>query len=248
MNTSFVENTALMFWEDVGTVPPYPRNLEDWFPFVYPLTVERLPDLTIGAINAWAQVHHSAYSFSGSPIRALRGCLLPGETGIIFVDASDSENEQRFTIAHELAHFICDYHLPRVRAVRLLGKNIIAVLDGKRKPTQEERLDGAIVDVPLRMPGHLMERPEKGVPSNTILSIEDRADRLALELLAPRDLLRQRMRQSDIPTEYHTRFTYLATILSTDYGLPDEIDSFYARWLLNQWGEPTFRDWLFDEA
>lgn len=247
MSNYFVENVAVAFWEHVGTPPTYPCQLEDWFPFVYPLTVEKIPQLTIGAINAWAKKSGYAYRFSGDPDHTLCGCLLPGHTGIIFTDANDSENEQRFTIAHELAHFICDYFLPRERAIRILGKDIVGVLDGKRKPTPEERLDGALADVPLRMPGHLMTRPHKGVPSGAILDVENRANRVALELLAPATLLRQQMKQHDAPEGYHARLPFLTHALSTQYGLPSPIDASYAKWLLDQWGEPTFCDWLFDE-
>ena len=248
MNKYLIENAASLFWEDVGTVPLYPRNLEDWFPFAYPLTVVWLPNLTIGAINDWAYKHRVGFQFPGNTARVLCGCLLPGDAGIIFVDANDSASEQRFTIAHELAHFLFDYFLPRERAIRLLGKEILEVLEGKRKPTPEERLDGVLADVPLRIPGHLMNRPERGVPSNAVLDIEDRADRLALELLAPATILQQRMEQGGVPDGYRARLVSLTTMLSTEYGLPQEIDAFYAKWLLNQWGEPTFRDWLDDEV
>jgi hypothetical protein len=248
MNLYFIKNTASMFWEQVGGPPPTsPRNLEEWFPFAYRLAVEYLPKLTIQAVNEWARKSGFSHRFPGDPKRQLCGCLLPGTTGIIFVDAEDSENEQRFTIAHELSHFICDYLLPRERAIRELGEGIVPVLNGERQPTPEERLDGALAGGPLRMPGHLMERPVRGLPSNTILDVEDRADRLALELLAPEDMLHKRMRQRDAPTKHHDRLAFLIHALYIEYGLPHVIDEFYAKLLLRQWGEPLFRSWLFDE-
>ncbi|HZQ09243.1 MAG TPA: ImmA/IrrE family metallo-endopeptidase [Anaerolineae bacterium] len=35
---------------------------------------------------------------------------------MIFLDGSDPANEQRITVAHEIAHFLVDYQMPRARA------------------------------------------------------------------------------------------------------------------------------------
>src|SRR6266496_912368 len=125
-------------------------------------------------------------------------------------------------------------------------EDIREVLDGMRAPTREERLDGVLANVHIGIKGHLMERPDEGVPTNFILDAEDRADRLALELLAPAASLRERMQQTNAPTGYRARLAFLTTALYTEYGLPQSINAFYAEMLLHQWGEPTFRDWLFE--
>jgi hypothetical protein len=221
--------------------------MEDWFPRIFSLDVERIPDLTIGQINAWAEASGSSYSFLGDSCRCLRGCIFPRRNrGTIFVDANDPLEEQRLTIAHEGVHFLYDYDLPRKRAIEALGEDIREVLDGKRAPTVEERLDSVLANVHVDVTGHLMERPDEGVPTNIILDAEDRADRLALELLAPATSLRKRMQQTDAPTGYRARLAFLTTALYTEYGLPQSINAFYAEVLLHQWGEPTFRDWLFE--
>lgn len=247
MNSVSVENTALEFWEWVEAFPPFPRNMEDWFLRIFPLDVECIPGLTIGQINAWTQASGSSYCFRGDSRRRLRGCIFPRRSrGTIFVDANDSPEEQRFTIAHEGAHFLYDYYLPRKWAIEALGENICEVLDGKRSPTLEERLHSVLANVHVGIRGHLMERPDEGVPANMILDAEDRADRLALELLAPMASLCKLMQQIDAPTGYRARFAFLTTLLYTEYGIPQSINAFYAEMLLHQWGEPTFRDWLFE--
>lgn len=245
MNSLLIENTALEFWEWVETTPSFPRNMEDWLLYIFPLNVERIPNLTVERINHWAQANGLPYRFHEDNCRSLRGCIFPRRSrGTIFVDADDSLEEQRLTIAHEGAHFLYDYYLPRKRAIEALGEDIREVLDGKRLPSVEERLHGVLAHVPVTVRGHLMERPDEGVPTNLILDAEDRADRLALELLAPIASLRIRMKRNDVPVGYHARLAFLTTALCIEYGLPLSIAPFYAEIMLHQWGEPTFRDWL----
>jgi len=240
-----VENTALEFWERVGTTPSYPCDIGRWLiRSQLPLAIKPVPMLDIEKVNAWAYKHDESYVFREKN-RRLRGCILPGKVSTIFVEANDLLKEQRFTIAHEGGHFLLDYQLPRDKAVAALGENIIEIFDGKRQPTVEERLHGILADVRVSVTPHLMERPEEGLPMGSILDAEDRADRLALELLAPAPSLQEEMSGNSVPKGFQARLTFLSERLYTFYGLPQSIAAFYADMLLRQWGEPTFQDWLF---
>jgi hypothetical protein len=240
-----VENTALEFWERVGATPGYPCDIGRWLiRSQLPIAIKLMPLLDIEKVNAWAYKHDTSYAFREKN-RRLRGCILPGKVSTIFVDASDSLYEQRFTIAHEGGHFLLDYQLPRDKAITTLGENIIEVFDGKRQPTLEERLHGILADVRVSVTPHLMERPEEGLPMGSILDAEDRADRLALELLAPALVLQKEMHSDVAPKKFHARLAFLGERLYTFYGLPRSIAVFYADMLLHQWSEPSFHDWLF---
>jgi len=164
------------------------------------------------------------------------------------LDTQDPDDEQRFTLAHELAHFLLDYQAPRQRAVGVLSKSILPVLDGDRPPTLTERLHAVLSTVPLGAMCHIMERPDEGLPTNVVIDIEDRANRLALELLAPALSLQELMSQATAPRGFAVRLACLTQHLVTDYGLPGAIASPYAHYLLHHLGEPTFRDWLFRSA
>ena len=72
------------------------------------------------------------------------------------IDAADPEDEQRFTLAHELAHFLRDYWRPRQMAQQRLGAEAVAILDGKRPPTPQERLAALLREVPLGFHVHLI--------------------------------------------------------------------------------------------
>lgn len=244
-STFLIENTAQEFWALAGGVPSYPCDIQTAITFTLPLEVYDVPMLHVCDVNAWAQRVHIAHAIRGRN-RRLHGCLLAyyGK-GTIFYDIQDPLDEQRVTLAHELAHFLLDYQAPRQRAVTILGPTILPVLDGERLPTQTERLHAILSTVHLGTMSHVMERPGDGLPSHLVLDIEDRANRLALELLASAQSLQALMHQPTTPRGFQARLTFLTQHLITIHGLPERSASSYAHYVLKQLGEPTFRDWLF---
>ncbi len=243
--TYLVENTAQEFWALTGEALNFPRDIKTAIILTLPLEVYPVPGLRVSHVLAWTRRVKIAHRIRGRD-RRLHGCLLADRgKGTIFFDADDSDVEQRFTLAHELAHFLLDYQFPRQRAVTILGTSILAVLDGERPPAVEERLHAVLSTVPLGVMSHVMERPDEGLPVNSIIAIEDRADRLALELLAPAQPLYEVLQQTTAPKTFASRLLFLTRLLTHEYGLSEPMASFYAHYLLTQLGEPTFRDWLF---
>jgi len=151
-----------------------------------PLSVVLLPRLSIGAALQWLQKCGMVCEFPGAD-RPLRACLVARRGhGVALVDGSDVDAEQRFSIAHELAHFLREYWSVRRRVCKRLGAGVLAVLDGERPPTAEERLHALLRHVSFGLHLHLMERDNEGNPASvSIAQAEEDADRLAFELLAP---------------------------------------------------------------
>lgn len=208
-----------------------------------PLDVRKVARLKVSNVEAIARKVGLPYRLVGGD-RRLCGCLLAyNGSGLIFVDAADSESERRFTLAHELAHFLLDYQAPRKRALDILGESIRPVLDGLRPATVEERVHAILDDAPLGVLSHLMERPSGGVLSSAVLSIESRADRMALELLAPAAALSEEV-ASLREMAYNERLLRLRHTLEGKYGLPPAIAGWYAGTVLHKEGGPGFRDWL----
>lgn len=242
---SRIEETAEDFWAQVGDAPGFPRDMQAAITLASPLELRSVHDLHVDHVRAWTRRVNLAFSPRGSD-RRLHGCLLAWKgKGVIFFDADDPDDEQRFTLAHELAHFLLDHEARRQRAINILGPSILAVLDGERSPTIQERLHAALDSVSLGVMSHLMERPERGLPSNVIIDVENRADRLALELLTPLGTINELLDQPAVPKGFQPRAAFLSQQLAARYGLPEHISTIYARFVLARRGEPTFRNWLF---
>jgi hypothetical protein len=240
---------ATEFWELAGEPEPFPRGLVGPASLALSVTVHQLPDLTLASMNHWLRARGVGLPLTpGSFKRRLRGCLvaLRGHA-LVLVDSSDPDDERRFTLAHELAHLLIDYWEPRRQAIAVLGKEILPVLNGERPPTQFERLQAILDYVPLGLHVDIMGRTsEGGYASQVTLEAEERADRLALELLAPADDAWAAISALvDMGQLYFSICEQSAVLLRERYGLPEAQANAYAGWLLKKGNiEPGIRDWI----
>ena len=196
-------------------------------PLVLPLTVRDMANLSVARIEAWYRARGAAPAMPCRD-RRLRGCLVAQhEGGIIFLDAADAPGERRFTLSHEIAHFLLDYRAPRERALARFGPSIRPVLDGLRAPTTQEKLDGILSGVPLGVHRHLMEREAK-VSHALVGRIENRADALGLELLAPAAVVCAQLNQSCGALAYFECVAAARALLAGEFGLPTDVSALYA--------------------
>ncbi len=211
---------ARAFWAKARKPEPFPRNLRRPIARAVPLSVVLLPKLSVRAALNWLQNCGIVCELSGED-RPLRACLVARRGhGMALIDGSDEDAEQRFSIAHELAHFLRDYWSLRRRILKRLGAEALQVLDGDRPPTAQERIHALLRNVPLGFHLHLMERDSEGNPStSSIAKAETDADRLAYELLAPAEHV-----LADEPGGKQA----LVRRLREFYGLPDMQASQYA--------------------
>jgi hypothetical protein len=123
-------------------------------------------------------------------MRRLHGCVLAqGGRALILLDADDPEEERMMTLAHEASHLLLHYFEPRRRAVEALGSSILAVLDGDRQPTTAEALSAVLRGVTLTRFRHSPEHCPSS--QDQVERLEDEADHLAIELIAPQAVLRR---------------------------------------------------------
>ena len=186
----WVLDLAERFWAVAGSPPPVPRDLEGPATAALPIRVVRLVDLTLDTVRAWLG-RAGVRCPTGEPDRTLRACLVArAGFGFVFLDAADSLDEQRFSLAHEIAHFLRDYDAVRRAAVRAAGPARSPSLMGCARLTVAERVASVVRAVPLVAHVHLLGRDDTGRPqSQAEREAEGAADRLAFELLAPAAML-----------------------------------------------------------
>lgn len=152
----------------------------------HPIHVEFIAQLTPDKIDGWLSRHLSWPRPSISDHRRLRGCLVAHRgRALVFLEATETEAERRFTLSHELAHFIGHYLAARTKAIARLGLSVVAVLDGDRPPTAAERLSGVLAGCPLGVFRDVLSR-EAGEPLTASAErMEREADAAAFHALAP---------------------------------------------------------------
>lgn len=245
---SWVESAAERFWQAAGGEPPFPRDLEASIGIALPVMIVRLPRLGIFSAEQWlarsgAQARLRGSNGAASHDRPLRACLIARfGNGCLLIDAADPPDEQRYSLAHETAHFILDYQLPYERATRRVGPWATDILDGNRRPDDDERIDAALAGVELRPFVQLLERGARGVERTAIAAAEARADLLALELLAPRECA-----VGVLPTGglHEERVERGAERFAAGFGLPLPVGRAYARRLIDRRdGRLSWEEWL----
>ena len=180
---------ARAFWQEAGDAEPFPRGLRRPILRAFDLSVVPLPRLRLFGALEWLRRHEIEVPLAEAdrPLRAGLVCALGA--GFLFLDAEDDEAEQRFSLAHELAHFLRDYWRPRRLAAERLGVRILEVFDGRRPPDPTERLHALLRRTPLGFYVHLLRRDADGRPDAAAAVAEKAADLLAWELLAPADVV-----------------------------------------------------------
>lgn len=214
-----VEEVARGFWSGTGLDRAFPRNIEKAIAMRLPLAVVKMPRLNAGAVGAWLMRRHVAVRLPADR-RDLMGCLVAHRGhGIVFICGHDEPEEQRLTVAHETAHFLVDYVLPRRHVIQALGEQITDVLDGVRPPTPSERAAAILSHMRLGPHVHVLPRIESNEDTDALVAhSEHRAERLALELVAPRDhvvgVLRHLSSRETVNAEY------AQSTLASYFGVP----------------------------
>ena len=221
----WVGETAEEFWREAGDPGPFPRNLQAPISWCLPVAILQLPRLRIQSIDDWLHRHGVPGSI-GAGDRALRACLLArGGQGFIFLEGSDPEDEQRFSLAHELAHYLRDYWQPRRRVREQLGPEALEVIDGARPARPAEEVHALLSRTTLGYQVHLMDRASGGAYVTSATARTERAaDLLAYELLAPEEQLGRDV--GDLPTDEGRRRA--GELLRVRYGLPSRPATDYA--------------------
>jgi hypothetical protein len=223
-----IQSLANRFWERAGRNAPYPRNM--WVPVqrAFPITIRQIHELSVN--HVYADLSSIGYSDPpDTPDRRLRGCLVALQGyGIIFLDAADLPEERNFSLAHEASHFIIDHWQPREAVRKSISPNALEAFDGERAPTVVERFKGIRNGIAIRPLEHFMDRdPDGNIRVSSFMRSENKADRLALELLAPALKVVGRQRFSTRPKSGDE----IVDVLKREFGLPAPVALSYGEFL-----------------
>ena len=230
MRPDFAENLVADFWRRVGSEEPFPRHLERSIMLTTPVFVvkvhrqrldtayirDRLQRRGISLPMPWAE-------------RKLNGCLVAfdGEAAI-FLDGTLQADEARVILAHEFGHYLADYEWPRQKALRYFGNDILPVLDGARPAQSADLLAASLSGLQIGAYVHYMDRSTDVTIRSLVSHVEDSANAVGAELVAPRKTVFAAM------AEHGTRANTAAcsALLKTQFGLPQAYAALYAAKLM----------------
>jgi hypothetical protein len=215
------EAIAREFWDRTGLTSAFPRDIEKAVALKLPLALVKLPRVTVPAVRRWLETRCLRAQVPNDR-RELMGCLVAYRgVAIAFSSGADPSDEQRLTVAHEAAHFLRDYLLPRQEVLAVLGDKMADVLDGKRPPSPVERANAILAHVRLGPHIHLLPREGRDEDSDArVAAAEDMADSLGLELVAPRQRILSFMHSTG---EAHRSSEEICVALGERFGLPQHV-------------------------
>jgi len=182
--TPRLRERAAAFWAGAPELAQRHGDVEAAVAWSAPLAVVALPNLDARRARGWLAARGVRLG-DGDADRPLRGLLLAARgVGVVFLDGTLAPADRRFTVAHELGHFLLDYLEPRERVLRE-APSLLEVVDGWRPPTRTERAQALLARVPIGLHAHLLDRGPHGAAAPDVEAAEDAASQFALEVVAP---------------------------------------------------------------
>ena len=100
----------------------FPRELADEVEIYLPVSLVHLPKLSSHQMRDWL-AHKNIHISVPAQDRRIHGCMVAQrERAFIFCDAGDHMDVRRFTLAHEVAHFVLDHLLHDIQSAHELPR------------------------------------------------------------------------------------------------------------------------------
>jgi hypothetical protein len=231
---------AAAFWDEVPRQVRDARDFEAAATWSMPLAVIVMSPLTLAGIRDWFADHEIPVAGDQHSGR-VQGFLVAWRgVGIVFCDGTADAAERRFTLAHEVGHFLLDYDRPRRRVLRD-APELLEVVDGVRRVTPSDRAQALLARVPLGVHTQVLDdsRPGQDDPAG-----EDEASRFALEVLAPwHEVIAAARDLAAAPTPYRETLGRATSLISGRFVMPPYAARARARQALETLGvRPGFFD------
>lgn len=203
---------------------------------LFAVAIIEINDLTVSRIRDWLREREIIYSIHETD-RSLHGLLLAARgTALVFINADLPEPEKRFASLHEVGHFIFDHLLPRTRVLER-DPDLLAVIDGHRAATSQERARAFLQGIDLGIHTHLLDREHDGeVPVNSSHH-EDSASAFAAEFLAPIPRAIELLKDANVVSlPYRDALAQSSELLSEYFAIPQPAARLRARDVLEALG------------
>jgi hypothetical protein len=230
MVNNYAVSVAREFWSATGLNNEPPFDIAGAVSLLFPIDIVQLSELSTAKIDRWFSARNINIQTHVQD-RCLHGFVVFSRgVGFMFIDGTDDEQERRYTIAHEISHFLLDYKIPRDKIIKKLGSGVEEALDGLREPSATEMVEGIIKRVAVKPFTHLLEKEGDGSFENLqIYHAENNADTLALELLAPASRVKAETLKGKRKFSYAEFCNACNELLVQHYRLPAKIALDYAK-------------------
>jgi len=221
---TWLHQATSRFWTDDSPREfPWPVELEVLMRL--PLALVELDRLATDRIGDWLTANGAPLHLHAAPRPLVAALVAYAGRGVIFIDSNLSEKERRVSIAHEAAHFLSDYLLPREH-VEQVAPDLVDVIDGLRDVDQADSVTALLARVPLGIHAHLLARSTSGeFISREVEDAEERATRISWELLAPQESIVHRV--GDLANAF-----VVTRMLEEEFGLPTSTARAYSKFLM----------------
>jgi len=224
-----IERIAREFWSTVDQ--NYHENYDIISAVDTSPTIDliKIKNLSISKIEEWLIAIGLKDNFD-IPDRRLHGVLIiKGDSVAMFIEDDENPIQQRFTVAHEVSHYLLDYQIPKEKAILALGKEIEDVLNGNLPANNTQLALSVIKGINIDPYSFLIEKTGNGSFEDwKNFNSENEADYLALELLAPRIRIINETFSSTKRLSYSQFTRKSQEILIEKYRIPSDIARQYA--------------------
>ena len=219
--TAQIERIAREFWATTHAEFRYNYDIVKVVESSLNVQLIRMPQLSPKNITSWLSDHDMNIPLENNE-RNLHGALIIQNGAVLmFIDTTENDTRQRYTLAHQVSHFLLDYQMPKERTIMTLGKEIAGVLKGNAEASVEQLVQSAFNGMTDKVYTLFIEKDE-AIPS------ENPADSLALELLAPRYQIIHETAAKSILLSYAPFKRKCRELLIGKYRIPSEIAHKYA--------------------
>lgn len=226
LSATAIEALATDFAEETRFEPGNAETLKGAIDATNRVRVRKVKKLTVEKVQE--RLSRSQIDIELTYKADIEGFLIVvGGDALIFLDPDPPERFQ-FNLAHEIAHYLIEYHHPASRVQRGLGMEALQMKNGEVALSIEMRIKAFLMKINIQPFTHLLDLSGLSARDRIRVSnAEINADRLAFELLAPF----QQVKPVVMAKRYGDVVNKAEKLLRAHYGFPDIEAGLYAEWI-----------------